>query len=479
MPPRFHRSCPALTVAGVLLVNLGTLGVGRGMPTPPSEKDHHLFIGDNTTVLVDGEYRPIIGAGNRSFIVDVNGKPREVHTDRATGVRVNRGLKLSTVSADITGLKITTASDREAAEQMRSLQNSLAVSSAAQDRQDYLQGHAVYEAFNAAARNLPVMGPLPPNYTELNAEYKYAQVEAANKIFLSDMVQSQAGVDRVRSLGNDRLMSGLEAANQGEGIELLPQITAEGGRLSVSGTPSAHPKPVPSAVSAPSAATPVAVHPTAAPKPTAPDRLIHDLGNGWSDRLDLEFTVSSPQPVDDAYLVLSTVFLAPNHQEPFRRVLAQKIGRIGPKPRRVSIYETDFPAGFHVTDYTISLYGGGQEIATNLAADRLDLSAEQAYDYIVADYLATHKDKSLPPAAVLMVPKSRLAAQLTPRLDTPVFVSVDRDGHVQAVSTQRDGRELPPRDIVDALQNFRFIPALDHGVPIAGRAKLVVADFAR
>jgi hypothetical protein len=77
-----------------------------------------------------------------------------------------------------------------------------------------------------------------------------------------------------------------------------------------------------------------------------------------------------------------------------------------------------------------------------------------------------------------MVPRAefRAAVQGTD-LTSPIFVRVANDGHVLSVSADESGTRQVTSTQQSALRHFRFVPALDKGTPVEGRAKLVVADF--
>ena len=147
------------------------------------------------------------------------------------------------------------------------------------------------------------------------------------------------------------------------------------------------------------------------------------------------------------------------------------------KPRKVALYQTPFPEGFHLRNYTIALYGNGQEVATNLSDTKMELTRDEAYQYIFVDYLSTHKGQTRPPAAVLMAPRAELKRLPASELSQSVYVHVDKEGHVIKVSTDESGKHDAGSNIASALQYFRFIPALDKGVAVNGRAKLTVAEF--
>ena len=446
-------------------------------------KDHSLFVGQDVKVLVNGEYQPVIGAGRRSFVVEDNHRAREIYTNKAKSVRVTRGLKPSTLSASITSLNVTSSSDQETRAGLESMQNAIAIANDGQDRADYAQGHLVRAEWIASLGGAGFGAS-----QQQNADARSAAVETADSVNIPKMLEGFVTRDRAKDQGDDRLLDAVaRPANSGDGVQLLPEITPSGVRLSVSGGVSvtaptagrgAAPATTPGRADEPAVAGPTT---DAAPtvNPPAPEhRTIHDLADGKSDRLDFEFALSSPRPLTDAYVIITTEYVSPGQAEPTRRVLAQTVGAVGSVPRKIRLYETGYPTGFHVNRYDISLYAAGQEVATNLSPDRLEMSSDEAYEYLVVEYLSSHKGATLPPAAVLMAPRTELLALANrPEFTTPVYVTVDSDGRIQTLSADSAGKKQVPTDVQSALEKFRFIPALDKGVPVAGRAKLVVADF--
>ena len=76
-----------------------------------------------------------------------------------------------------------------------------------------------------------------------------------------------------------------------------------------------------------------------------------------------------------------------------------------------------------------------------------------------------------------MAPRAELKRLPASELSQSVYVHVDKEGHVIKVSTDESGKHDAGSNIASALQYFRFIPALDKGVAVNGRAKLTVAEF--
>ena len=136
--------------------------------------------------------------------------------------------------------------------------------------------------------------------------------------------------------------------------------------------------------------------------------------------------------------------------------------------------------GFVVTKYDVLIYGSGQQVATNLLENSAALSEDDAYQYILSQYLASNKGKTRPPAAVLMAPKSALNLNVAdPELQQPVYVTVTANGTVSKVAGDATGSKDAPAAAKNALTHFRFLPALNNGTQTDGRAKLVVADFVK
>ena len=484
--PRLARSA-----TGTAWLALATFcaSAATGADTSASTKDHSLFVGQDVSVLVDGDYRPVVGAGRRSFLVRIGDKVREIYTNRAKAVRVSRGMKLSTMSVAITGIAASTSSDADAAEQAQSMQTAMALQSAAEDKRDFLQGQEIRAELEASFADVFVAPGTPPlAKQQARADVRLAAVAQAQQNYMPKLFDGQAAIDQSTYVGSDALRAGLAgSANSGDGVELLPVVTDRGVRLSISGGGAGTGTRIAitgdaksNALAEATTAAQIEMPPTAVPAQIVERPAIHDFGNGRSDRLDLDFQLSAPQTIDGAFLTVTTEYVTPGSSEVFRRVLAQKVGTIGHSPRRIRIYETDYPTGFHITNYSINLYAHGQEIATNLSPSRLELTQEEAYQYVVADYLASHQGETHPPAAVLMAPRSELNSYQPPSaLATPVYVSVSRDGKVEAVSSDPSQTTGVNPTVRAALEKFRFIPALDKGVPVAGRAKLVVAEFTR
>jgi hypothetical protein len=196
--------------------------------------------------------------------------------------------------------------------------------------------------------------------------------------------------------------------------------------------------------------------------------------------VDLGFVVSSPVPLDHPYLVVVANYVSPNKpDEVARQISAREFVRIDSKPQQVKLTHPASLNGLPFRKFDIALFANGQEVATNLSEKRLDLTADQAYQFFLIDYLSAHKGETLPPSAVLMTPRSEFRRQVeNTGTNQTIYANVDETGNVLAMSTDAAGTQRLPAAVESALQNVRFMPALNNGSPVEGRVKVTLAQLA-
>ena len=256
--------------------------------------------------------------------------------------------------------------------------------------------------------------------------------------------------------------------------------------------------------------------------PTFLDRMQGAAAEGGEDALDLAFNLSSPVPIADAYAVIMGAVT----QDDEKGIVTfhHPVGAIGPEPRKIKVRKTGFAPGFTITDVKIHLYVHGKELATNLSERAVDLTRKQAREYLLLSYLADHAVETMTPAPVwTLAPAALLAAESSAGFDYPVVVNIDADGSVISIhESETDARaylaeihdaadlrskSTPaksaqsmaasvrvtaedagisldqtgrlPAPVVAAMRDMIFMPALDLGAPIAGTAKVNLADFFR
>ena len=128
----------------------------------------------------------------------------------------------------------------------------------------------------------------------------------------------------------------------------------------------------------------------------------------------------------------------------------------------------------------MALFANGQEVATNLSEKRLALTSDQAHQFFLIDYLGSHRGATLPPAPMLMTPRSEFRRQVeNTETNQIIYANIDKMGNVLAMSTDAAGTQRLPASVESALQNVRFMPALEKGTPVDGRVKVTLAQLAK
>jgi hypothetical protein len=435
-------------------IAIGALMIGACLARGADEqKDHVLFVGTDFGVLIKGQEYQVVDAGNRTVVFEDGGRRKEKPLRELPNINIHRGLKLTNVTAQIDKVEAVLTSDATNADIADQTFNVMAMQTMADMARDHAYGQMVDADVGRAGVGSSQLLITGHDISVANAEQ--SQSSAFQNVVIAERLRASQ-----QAVMEDLFTSTATAeANDGTEVEITPEMTHGAASLSVTGE------------------TP---HTKSAPEQKKVTKAVIDAGNGRSDHLDVEFTISSPTPLESAYVAITTEYTIPKSNEVFRRILTERVGRIDAAPKKISIYETNYPEGFHLRTYLIAIYANGQEVATNLSETKMTMTRDEAYQYLMVDYIASHRGQTRPPAAVLMASRADLRQAIASApANRPIYVSVDQDGNVVKISSDQTGRHGVDPSLRDALEKFRFIPALEKGVPTAGRAQLVVADFAR
>ncbi len=194
------------------------------------------------------------------------------------------------------------------------------------------------------------------------------------------------------------------------------------------------------------------------------------------DAMDVEFEISSPRPLNNPYVVTIARF-HPEGTKPGvvqHLVYGKALNPIDSHLSRVRFHEDGFPFNYELLDFQIHIYNKGQEIATNESAKRIELTRDEAFEYIKIEYIAAHKDDTLAAEAAL----GRLPAELPFRLaqgkyNEPFFTVVSKDGMAdEPFLDAACSRKIEDPFLESVVRSLRFKPALSHGKPVEGVAVL-------
>ncbi|HYC72801.1 MAG TPA: hypothetical protein VEB66_16440 [Opitutaceae bacterium] len=208
----------------------------------------------------------------------------------------------------------------------------------------------------------------------------------------------------------------------------------------------------------------------------------HDaMLGGMFDAMEVEFELSSPEPIADPYIVIISRFREREAKAGVSRnwIYARSVGEIGPKPRYFRIREGGFPPGFVLEDYEVHVYDRGRELASNVSPKRVELTRSEAQQYLMIEHLAANKDRTV--AAEPAV--GRLPSDLRSRLTEgyylqPYYVKVDESGNYAGVFMDAAcNKPVTDPYLTDLFAGIVFKPALVKGKPAAGVCRVKLPEL--
>ena len=210
---------------------------------------------------------------------------------------------------------------------------------------------------------------------------------------------------------------------------------------------------------------------------TYAQKLQDELAEGNFDALDVAFTVTSPEELSAPWIaVLMKYRLRDRAQEDVKTwIVTKALAPIGPRTTQVRFKQTGLPVGFVLDSYQVHLYNKGVEIATTEAPMRTVVSAEEAFQFRVIDYISSHENATLPAAPADGEVSATLRTHLTTQYaNKPVYVKVLPTGRAErAYSDKTCKTPLNDAELESILKVVRFNPALDKGKPVRGVVMLV------
>ena len=207
----------------------------------------------------------------------------------------------------------------------------------------------------------------------------------------------------------------------------------------------------------------------------------NDLLKEQFDAVEVNFTVSSTVSLEKPYLFLIVNYREHDAKPESTRKLiyAKALDPIGPTPEKIHIMQGGLPPGYTLESYQLHLYDSGREIATDVAPKRVLLTRDDAFQYVMIDYLTKNKGATRSASPALGKPDSKVAASLTyPQLTGVYYVKVSKDGMPLEAFTDQVCTVPVDAGIGSIVKNVRFYPALSNGKPVEGVARLVLNQLA-
>ncbi len=383
-----------------------------GAETGPAEKPFSLFMGADISIELGKTACPVRRVNGGSWIVDHDGRPQEVNASHGL-----QNLKI------VPSLKLT-----EAVAQ--------------------LEGFDTETAFSFANDPVTRQTQAYARASQLNAGYT-ASLSAAN----AALVQSQK-------------MATYASSVSGVGSQ---QLQKEGFQF-IFWTPANYPGDV-------RVNTDTEVDYATTTTSGTDNELYGDHGErAQKDALRVRFSISSPRPIRDPYVVTIARFRerAGSAGKTRNLVYARALGPVDLNPQGVDFTEEGFSPGFEIVDLQIHLYSDGVEVATNKSANRVDLSRDEALRYLTIDYLGHHKNETRPAEPALGRLPADLAAKVAAgRYRVTYYVRVSKEGVGEGVFEDRAcARKADDGYVQSIAKDLSFLPALEKGRPVEGVAAL-------
>lgn len=210
-------------------------------------------------------------------------------------------------------------------------------------------------------------------------------------------------------------------------------------------------------------------------------KLQEELEKKLFDALEVTFEVSADQPLDSPYVVLIAWYREKDAKpsQGSTLIYAQALQPIDRQPRKVRIRQGGFPLGYELVKYQVHLYDHGVEVATNVAPKRVELTRAEAFEYVLLDYVGSHKGATLPGAPAMgMLPDDFHQRLATGKLVHTLFVKVTKDGEATAAFLDEACTHPADDPYVESLvKRILFKPALDKGKPVDGVVPLKLNDL--
>ncbi len=401
-------------------------------------KTHTLFMGADISVNLDKSLYPVRNVIGSSWVIVINGKDEVVSAKRAPlNLKITPSLKLTEVAATLEGFRrvpaYSYANDpsvlltRGLSQAASTNADLLAVSANAQHVADTatnkalgpMAGFAASDnQFGDAALRIQAGSSKGAPYVVPKGGYTGADVGAFIAQYTAAAAISQARVIAVAQQG-----AASAASQTANGDEPAGRLVTEG-----------------------------------------------------MDAMDIEFDVASPRTLNTPYVVTMTRFRTPGSKPGVVQnlVYAQALDPIYSHPTHVHFTEEGFPFNYELVDFQLHLYDRGQEIATNISSRRVELTRDEAFEYVKMEYISSHANETLPAVAAM----GRLPAELPTRLaagkyaDT-FFARVSKDGLAdEPYADAQCSRAIEDPFLRSVVKSLRFKPALARGKPVEGIASL-------
>lgn len=205
-----------------------------------------------------------------------------------------------------------------------------------------------------------------------------------------------------------------------------------------------------------------------------------ELAKKLYDAISLTFQISSAQPLLHPYVLVTAQLREPGGGPEYKNwILAKQLNPIRDGAAKIKIVQNGLPPGFSIEKLQVHLYDQGKEIPTTVSPKRVELTFDDAFQYLLIDYLTTNKGATLPATPGLaFLPPDFDARVAKSEFKPAYYIKVSKDGTPGEVFLDQRCTEKSTDDYINTvLSKVRFKPALDKGKPVEGIAKVVLGKL--
>jgi hypothetical protein len=402
-------------------------------------KTHTLFMGCDIAINLDQDLYPVRDVFGSNWVIDINGQQKEISSRQApVNLKITPNLKLTEVSATILGFRKEAAYSFDndpsvritrglthSASQSADLQ---ATGQNAMNRVDVMMNKDMGAFSQFAASD----DQFSSNATMVTAEFAYSNshpTKTSNGFPMASPTAPSAMGDPL-GLGQASLDVKIAAIAAAGALNQSKNGNEPDGKLATQGL----------------------------------------------DALEVEFDITAPKPLYNPYVVTIARYHTPGAKpdEIQSLVYARALDPIDKRLYHVQFSEDGFPFNYELKDFQLHIYNRGLEVATNISPNRVELTRDEAFEYVKMEYLGSHRGSTLPPVPAM----GQLPADLPTRLAAgkyaeTFYVRVSKDGVPGDIYTDAGcTKKVDDPYIVSLLERVRFKPALAEGKPIEAVAPL-------
>jgi hypothetical protein len=417
-----------------------------------SAKTHTLFMGADIALNLDKDIYHVKDVWGSNWVIDINGRDKEISARQAPlSLKITPGLKLTEVSATVVGFKRTAAYSYANDPSVRLTKG---LDSTASINNDLLATAeaAQYKIDTATNKALPGANAFAGTWDQFNASAMQLTAEHAFADHHSFAVTGGTGIGSHLPLPSQSVGGGGDALGLGSASADVNVRALEGVAASAIG----------------------------------------QTGNGLEpggrivtkglDAMDIEFDIRSSKPLHNPYVVTMTRFKTPGTRPGMVQnlVYAEALHPIDEHLAHVHFTEEGFPFNYELVDFQMHIYNRGEEVATNIAANRVELTRDEAFEYIKMEYIGAHLKDTLPATPAMGKLPSDLHSRLAQgKYAEAFYVRVTKEGLAyDAYADPACTKRIDDEYLGSVVKRLRFKPALNEGKPVDGVASVDLSRLA-